>query len=167
MNNPKCSIGWQTGRRMFFILFGNLRKEKKREVENILQPVCHPIEHFGLFIGNNIRIVSVSILSMYECFLLISIVIVQRFLIPCFIFPYLPSSTLFLPPSILTYIDTYLPIFLIRISLTDISRPSCRVNCWSWNSMAMSPDCPVACFSAWRRANRTLLYGYGQSRRHR
>ena len=29
MNNPKCSIGWQTGRRMFFILFGKRRKEKK------------------------------------------------------------------------------------------------------------------------------------------
>ena len=33
MNNPKCSIGWQTGRRMFFILFGKRRKEKEREVE--------------------------------------------------------------------------------------------------------------------------------------
>ena len=97
-----------------FLLFPNRMK-------NILQPVCHPIEHFGLFIGNNIRIVSVSILSMYECFLLIFIVIVQRFLIPCFIFPYLPSSILFLPPSLLTYIDTCLPISLIRISLTDIS----------------------------------------------
>ena len=33
MNNPKCSIGWQTGRRMFFILFGKRRKEKERKVE--------------------------------------------------------------------------------------------------------------------------------------
>ena len=48
---------------------------------------------------------------MYDCFLLIFIVIVQHILIPCFIFPYLPSSILFLPPSLLTYLLIFILTF--------------------------------------------------------